>query len=208
MENKEIKSIEYTEKTKCPTCGAEDKITAHPAPIPTPPFDKLIPVYTCQHCQTTWPCESVNSIEVKESSNPLFNRRLLASGINTITLCKDGMDANYYNVEEQFEIAKQLVNPEISSLILLSRFRLAVVKREIEPFGLVVIDVDGQEYQGYVDKSGNLVEVYLGSILNSSVFKAERMFDIEFFKLQEEAYLKKCKSGIVLQKEKESNANK
>lgn len=120
--------------------------------------------------------------KIEESSNPLFNRRLLASKTNTITLCKDGIDANYYNVEEQFEISKQLVNPKISSLILLERFIEAVKREELEPFNLILIDLDGVQYDAYVDEYGAIVEVYAGSIKRSKIVIAKYTHKM-FYKL-------------------------
>lgn len=183
MENKEITSIKYIEKTRCPSCGAKYNVRMQVDLLSDLTIDKQsIDVHICKHCHAKWLPKDIISVKTEESSNPLFNRILPASRINTITVCKDGMDANYYNIEEQFEIAKQLINPRISSLILLGRFIKGVINKEIEPFNLTVVDINGQEYQGYIDEYGNLEEVYAGSIIGSKIFKLNENLNIEIYK--------------------------
>ena len=118
-----------------------------------------------------------NRIKIEISDNPMFNRlAAIDKQVNTITLCKDGIDANYYNVVEVANMVKEIYNPKISSLVLLKQLIHMVCNKEMEPFHLIVIDMDSKEYKGYVDKHGVIHEVYVGSMSNSKIMQEYRKY--------------------------------
>jgi len=111
-------------------------------------------------------------VKIEGSSNPMFNRLALTGKVlNTVTLCRDGIDADYYNVKELANEVKDMYNPKISSLVLLKELIHLVYKKEMEPFTLIVIDLNGKEYTGKVDEYGVIREVYAGTIANSEIMK-------------------------------------
>ena len=63
-----------------------------------------------------------------------------------VILSKEGIPASVFDIEEVFNKVKNETIINTSSEVLLDRLRLAVKNKEIEPFNVTVIDLDGEEY--------------------------------------------------------------
>ena len=67
-----------------------------------------------------------------------------------VIVSKKGISANVSNIEEVFNRVKNDKIINTSSEILFDRLRLAVKNKEIEPFDVTVINLDGKEYRASV----------------------------------------------------------
>ena len=73
-----------------------------------------------------------------------------------VILSKEGIPASIFDVEEVFNKVKNETIINTSSELLLDRLRLAVKNKEIEPFNVTVIDLDGEEYISSISASGSV----------------------------------------------------
>lgn len=73
-----------------------------------------------------------------------------------VVFSKDGIPASVFDVEEIFNKVKNETIINTSSEVLLDRLRLAVKNKEIEPFNVTVIDLDGEEYISSISKTGSV----------------------------------------------------
>ena len=71
-----------------------------------------------------------------------------------VIVSKKGISANVSNIEEVFNRVKNDKIINTSSLILFDRLRLAVKNKEIEPFNVTVIDLDGKESSASITEMG------------------------------------------------------
>lgn len=63
-----------------------------------------------------------------------------------VVFSREGISASVFDVEEVFNSVKKNTIINTSSEILIERLRLAVKNKEIEPFDITVIDLDGKRY--------------------------------------------------------------
>ncbi len=73
-----------------------------------------------------------------------------------VIFSKEGIPASVFDVEEVFNKVKNETIINTSSEVLLDRLRLAVKNKEIEPFNITVIDLDGEEYISSISTSGSV----------------------------------------------------
>ncbi len=73
-----------------------------------------------------------------------------------VILSKEGIPASVFDIEEVFNKVKNETIINTSSEVLLDRLRLAVKNKEIEPFNVTVIDLDGEEYISSISASGSV----------------------------------------------------
>ena len=64
-----------------------------------------------------------------------------------VIVSKKGISADVFDIEEVFNRVKNDKIINTSSLILFDRLWLAVKNKEIEPFDVTVINLDGKEYR-------------------------------------------------------------
>lgn len=92
-----------------------------------------------------------------------------------VILSKEGIPASIFDVEEVFNKVKNETIINTSSEVLLDRLRLAVKNKEIEPFNVTVIDLDGEEYISSISASGSVCccednnsnkDIYKSKVLN------------------------------------------
>lgn len=86
-----------------------------------------------------------------------------------VKFCKEAEKISDYEVEEFFQAHKNDETLLISNLILLYRLRVAVVKKEIEPFQFEVVDFNGDVYSDDITPVGK----FDGMGLYSDVWKAK-----------------------------------
>ena len=67
--------------------------------------------------------------------------------LNYVVFTKRAKPVSDFDVESAYEKYKDLKYIEISSNLLLYRFRVGVNRGEIKPFNLIVEDFDGQIYE-------------------------------------------------------------
>lgn len=93
-----------------------------------------------------------------------------------IIFCRDAQSVSDYLVEDFFNHHKDHEEIKINSYLLLYRFRVAVAKKEIEPFDLDVIDFNGKVYSGFCDEVGRLDENTMESVYRAKVVSQEDDF--------------------------------
>ena len=71
-----------------------------------------------------------------------------------VIVSKKGISADVFDIEEVFNRVKNDKIINTSSEILFDRLRLAVKNKEIEPFNVIVIDLDGKESSAYIIDTG------------------------------------------------------
>ena len=67
-----------------------------------------------------------------------------------VIISKKGISTDVFDIEEVFNKVKNDKIINTSSLILFDRLWLAVKNKEIEPFDVTVINLDGKEYRASV----------------------------------------------------------
>ena len=73
-----------------------------------------------------------------------------------VVFSREGISASVFDVEEVFNSVKKNTIINTSSEILIERLRLAVKNKEIEPFDITVIDLDGKRYTSSLAKNGSV----------------------------------------------------
>ena len=71
-----------------------------------------------------------------------------------VIVSKKGISADVFDIEEVFNRVKNDKIINTSSEILFDRLRLAVKNKEIEPFNVTVIDLDGKESSASITEMG------------------------------------------------------
>ena len=71
-----------------------------------------------------------------------------------VIISKKGISADVFDIEEVFNRVKNDKVINTSSEILFNRLRLAVKNKEIEPFNVTVIDLDGKESSASITETG------------------------------------------------------
>jgi len=94
-----------------------------------------------------------------------------------ITLSPDGDVVGDYNIESYYENNKGKTTLNISNSLVLTRFRVGVKLKEIDPFRLVVIDVDGSKHEEMISKDGLFCEIWNTSILQLHLNLSCKMID-------------------------------
>ena len=74
--------------------------------------------------------------------------------LNYVVFTKPAKPVSDFEIEETFQRIKDIHCVEISSQLLLYRFRVAVLRKEIEPFELVVVDFDVANYSEVITEQG------------------------------------------------------
>lgn len=72
--------------------------------------------------------------------------------LNYVVFTKTAKPTSDYEIEKRYHEIKNFKYCEISSLLLLYRFRLGVKREEIQPFNITVIDFDKTQYTGIITK--------------------------------------------------------
>lgn len=70
--------------------------------------------------------------------------------MNIVEFTKNCFPVSDYDIEEKFQEYKVHNHIKICNDLMLTRYRGAVVKGEIEPFKLIIIDEDGTEHEGII----------------------------------------------------------
>lgn len=86
--------------------------------------------------------------------------------LNYVVFTKTAKPVSDFEVEQRFQELKDIPCAMISSQLLLYRFRVGVLRKEIEPFELVVVDFDGTNYSEVITESGKFDE---GTIYNAKI---------------------------------------
>ena len=86
--------------------------------------------------------------------------------LNYVVFTKTAKPVSDFEIEQRFQELKDMHYVEISSQLLLYRFRVGVLRKEIEPFELVVVDFDGTNYSEVITESGKFNE---GTIYNAKI---------------------------------------
>jgi len=73
-----------------------------------------------------------------------------------VVFSREGISASVFDVEEVFNSIKKNTIINTSSEVLLDRLRLAVKNKEIEPFDITVIDLDGRKYTSSLAENGSV----------------------------------------------------
>ena len=71
-----------------------------------------------------------------------------------VIISKKGISANVFDIEEVLKKKKNDKIINTSSEILFDRLRLAVKNKEIEPFDVTIIDLDGKESSASITEMG------------------------------------------------------
>ena len=71
-----------------------------------------------------------------------------------INFCKEAEPVSDYEIENFFQENKNKEVIDISSMLLLYRFRVAVAKKEIEPFEIRVEDFNGKMFHDVISPDG------------------------------------------------------
>ena len=75
-----------------------------------------------------------------------------------------------YDVEKTYQSFKAIVGElSICNTLLLTRFRLGVKRKEIEPFEITVVDIDGTEVNEVCSINGTLCDVWATKILSQDL---------------------------------------
>ena len=71
-----------------------------------------------------------------------------------INFCKEAESVSDYEIENFFQVNKDKKVIAINSMLLLYRFRVAVAKKEIEPFEIYVEDFNGKMFHDVISPDG------------------------------------------------------
>lgn len=90
--------------------------------------------------------------------------------LNIVEFTSNCFPISDYDIEEKFQEYKKHSIIKICNELMLHRYRVGVVKGEIEPFRLIVTDFDGKEYEGIIkDKTWPFIDdiKILSQLLNN-----------------------------------------
>ena len=73
---------------------------------------------------------------------------------NYVVFTKTAKSVSDFEIEQTYQRIKDMHYVEISSQLLLYRFRVGVIRKEIQPFQLIVIDYDGEQYTEVITELG------------------------------------------------------
>lgn len=86
-----------------------------------------------------------------------------------IVFGKSGKSVSDYQVEETYQVLKNKRVVHISNSMLLTRFRIGVKRKEIPPFILEVVDLDGRVVKESCGHEGELCQSHDTEILSMSL---------------------------------------
>jgi hypothetical protein len=89
--------------------------------------------------------------------------------MQTIVFSKDEEPVSDYLVEETYQMFKNNKIVYMSNSLLLTRFRVGVMRNEIEPFILEVTDIDGSYIKEVCGVEGTLCKAHDTEILSMSL---------------------------------------
>ena len=95
---------------------------------------------------------------------------ILNPELNYVVFTKRAKAVSDFDVESAYEKYKNYKYIEISSSILLNRFRVGVKKNEIKQFNLIVEDSDGKIYEDIVSIDGCLDKCWSSLILSQNLY--------------------------------------
>ena len=91
---------------------------------------------------------------------------ILNSELNYVVFTKRAKAVSDFDVESAYEKYKDYKYIEISSMLLLDKFRVGVKRKEISQFNLIVEDSDGKIYQDICTEYGKFNgEAYNAKVL-------------------------------------------
>ena len=88
----------------------------------------------------------------------------------TIVFTKRAKAVSDFDVESAYEKYKNYKYIEISSSLLLNRFKVGVKRKEIPQFNLIVEDSDGKIYEDIVSIDGCLDKCWSSLILSQNLY--------------------------------------
>ena len=95
---------------------------------------------------------------------------ILNPELNYVVFTKRAKAVSDFDVESAYEKYKNYKYIEISSSLLLNRFRVGVKKNEIKQFKLIVEDSDGKIYEDIVSIDGCLDKCWSSLILSQNLY--------------------------------------
>ena len=95
---------------------------------------------------------------------------ILDPELNYVVFTKRAKAVSDFDVESAYEKYKNYKYIEISSSLLLNRFRVGVKRKEIPQFKLIVNDSDGKIYEDIVSTDGSLDKCWSSLILSQNLY--------------------------------------
>ena len=95
---------------------------------------------------------------------------ILNPELNYVVFTKRAKAVSDFDVESAYEKYKNYKYIEISSMLLLDKFRVGVKRKEISQFNLIVEDSDGKIYEDIVSIDGCLDKCWSSLILSKNLY--------------------------------------
>ena len=95
---------------------------------------------------------------------------ILNPELNYVVFTKRAKAVSDFDVESAYEKYKDYKYIEISSMLLLDKFRVGVKRKEISQFNLIVEDSDGKIYEDIVSIDGCLDKCWSSLILSQNLY--------------------------------------
>ena len=99
-----------------------------------------------------------------------MKQEILNPELNYVVFTKRAKAVSDFDVESAYEKYKDYKYIEISSMLLLDKFRVGVKRKEISQFNLIVEDSDGKIYEDIVSIDGCLDKCWSSLILSQNLY--------------------------------------
>ena len=117
--------------------------------------------------------------------------------MNIIYFNKTGDPVSDFDIEQKYQELKNLKEITISNQLLLSRFRLGAAKKEIEPFKVILTDIDNKIKESKINSYFELYEVLNSKICSLTGNYAHRIISNK----EKETLFKYSKQTIIFSKD-------